>query len=123
MEDLSPGVPTDLSKRYRNPSPSGVASGAEQGKSTPVGAFFSEAIQQPHDGTLYVELAPSSTSPNVQLYVIRDGVSYLLNEGNSLVAGTVYAFEVAYQADEQVNFKFGLNGLLGYIRVLYRRWV
>jgi hypothetical protein len=62
---------------------------------------------------------------NATFYVVRDGTKYTINSGNQLTAGDVYAFELAYQADEQVNFAFSFTGTgtLGYLRVLYRRWV
>ena len=115
MTDLAPGVPTDLSKSYRVPN-------------STVDAFsnvFGKDIQMPDDGTLYVEVCLTLASANSLFKVMREGASSLgtLNNGNDLVAGNVYAFEVTYQAGERVNFQFTQSVGLNWLRVLYRRWV
>ncbi len=111
--DLAPGVPEDLSKRYR------IANEAVDGNSN----VFSEPIRQQGDGSLYVEVCLASSGTNSTLLVTRGTKTGLLNSGNVLVAGQVYAFELTYQDGEEVNFQFGLSTTLNWFRILYRHWV
>ena len=111
--DLAPGVPTDLSKEYRVPTSS--LDGATN--------ILGKDIQVGEDGTLYVELALAAGAVSTILRVNRDGTPFQLNNGVALNAGNVYAFELTIQAEERVNFSVALATTLGYIRILYRRWV
>ena len=115
MEDLSAGVPTDLSQKFRVPA-------QQIDANSPI---FSKNIRQKETGTMYIELALTPQSQNAVLYVVRDGLRYALNSGNQLVAGNAYGFLLVYQGDEQLNFEFAFTGpaYLGYFRILYRRWL
>ena len=113
MEDLAPGIPTDLAKKYRLPSQI----------VEPNSDIFGKSIQEQEDGSLYVELALSSASAAAILMVRRDETISNLNSGTALQPGNVYAFELAYQAQEQLNLRFNGTVTLNYVRVLYRRWV
>ena len=110
---LAPGVPTDLSKEYRVPASS--LDGATN--------ILGKDIQVREDGTLYVEVALAAGAVSTIFRVNRDGTPYQLNNGAALNPGNVYSFQLAIQAEERVNFSVALATTLGYIRILYRRWV
>jgi hypothetical protein len=71
------------------------------------------------NGNLVTIVAISSGSPAAIVQVVRNGIPFALNSGNTLTAGAEYPFTNYVQAGETVNYSFASGTTLGLFRSFF----